>query len=143
MEKNKGDQKELKDKYLEFQLLNEQLKKLQEQLQLIMQQGIELNNTLGNLNDFKGIKKDTEILVPLTNGIFAKAKILDNENLIVNVGASVALKKTADEVKKLLSDQLDQMNGVQEEMLHNFQKMSERTQSLESELQDLMKTSKE
>lgn len=142
MEKNEK-QKELKEKYMEFQLMNEQFKKLQEQLQMVMQQGIELNNTIGNLDDFKKIGKGNDLFVPVTGGVFAKAKLVDGENVLVNVGAGVALKKTTEDVKKLLSDQLEQMNAVQQDMLFNLQKVGERVQQLDSELQELAKESRE
>ncbi|MDO8740600.1 MAG: prefoldin subunit alpha [Candidatus Woesearchaeota archaeon] len=142
MEKNEK-QKELKEKYMEFQLMNEQFKKLQEQLQMIMQQGIELNNTIGNLDDFKKIGKENDLFVPITGGVFAKAKLLDSEDVLVNVGAGVVIKKPIDDVKTLLSDQLGQMNAVQQEMLANLQMAGERVQQLDDELQDLVKESKE
>ncbi|MBI2130117.1 prefoldin subunit alpha [Candidatus Woesearchaeota archaeon] len=142
MEKDEK-QKELKEKYMELQMTNEQFKKLQEQLQMIMQQGIELNNTIGNLDEFKKIDKGNELFVPVTGGVFAKAKLVDSENVLVNVGAGVVLKKPIDDVKTLLSDQLEQMNAVQQEMLSNLQMVGERVQQLDNELQELVKESRE
>ena len=48
--------------------------------------------------------KESEALIPLGSGVFAKAELLDKKNFIVTAGAGVHLEKTVAETKKFLEE---------------------------------------
>src|SRR3989338_2449099 len=89
----KDKQKEMQEKYIELQLLDQQIKQMQKQIQLVEQQVMELSSVKQSLDEIKNIEKGTEVLAPLSSGIFAKAEIKDIDKLLVNVGADVVIEK--------------------------------------------------
>lgn len=73
-----------------------------------------INKMNSSLNEIESIKKsvleldnlkDEEILAPVANGIFIKAKIVDSKKLKVNVGHGVVLEKTIPQTIELLNKQ--------------------------------------
>ena len=123
---------------MEYQVLDQRIKQLQKQLELIMQQIMEANSTSRSLEDFKGIKEGTEILVPLTSGIFARASLKDSSELLVNVGAGTVVAKDISSAKKLISGQVEEMQKVQQKMSDDLEKMMEKAGQLETELQKIV-----
>lgn len=131
MDKNK--QEELQQKYLEFQMIGEQMKQLQQQAQLLDEQTGELNITLQGLEDLKKAKQE-EILVPIATGIFTKAKLVADKDLIVNVGGNVLVKKDVLTTIKMTQDRIKSVADYQANILENLQKISLRARQLEEEL---------
>ena len=134
------DEKEKKaqELYMEFQMIEQHIKQLQGQLEVITNQLIELNTTRNSLEEFNKINIDKGVFVPLSSGIFAKAKINDTSELIVNVGANVVVKKDIDSTKKLIQNQIKEIKKIQKQMIDNLEKMTNHAAQLEMRLQSLI-----
>jgi len=78
-------EKKLQKFYTQFQLLEQHIKQTQQQVATINSQLVDLVSTTKSLDDLKNVKSGTEILVPVSSGVYVKGEIKDNENLIVNV----------------------------------------------------------
>ena len=133
---NKG---KLQEHYLKLQFLHEQIKEMEKQTQLFNNQVVELTLTTQNLNDFKNLKQGTEILVPVNQGIYAKAELKNNKDLLVNVGSNVSVKKNIEDTKKLISNQIEEIKKLQEQMVLNLQKLTLQASSIEKEINELSK----
>ena len=86
------------------------------------------------LEDAKKIKPGTEILVPLSGGIYAKAELKDSKNFIVNVGANIAVVKDLDSTKKLIENQIDEVKNLQEALVNQLQNQTTKAAMLEQEM---------
>ncbi|MBI2144203.1 prefoldin subunit alpha [Candidatus Woesearchaeota archaeon] len=129
----------LKNKYAEFRLAAAQIKQLQEQLQALEEKRGELGTAAGTLDELKGTEKKARMLVPVSDGMFASATLDSNEELIVNVGSDVCVKKTVEEAKDLLNAKLKELTSYQEELLGELQRLTENADKLEKELGDMLK----
>jgi len=143
MEKKRMDQKndpkrELQRKYLEMQYLGEKLQEMQKQMEKIDESLLEIMNAQDTLNDIKVLKKGSELLVPLTNGIFVKANLESTDNLIVNVGAQVTVQKKISEVVKMLNHQAEDALRVKAQLQEQFEELITRVGELEKDLQGLL-----
>ncbi len=132
------NQEVLQKKYMEYQMLQQQIKQLQQQLQQFQQQEVELSSLSQSLDDFKKLEKGADTLVPISSGIFAKAKLSDNEGLLVNVGANTIVKKSVEETKSLISKQSSEVKKIQEQLLAQLQKAAITAELREKELQSLI-----
>ena len=47
-----------------------------------------------SLNEITITKIDSELLVPIGAGVFIRSKILDTHDVVMNVGAGIAVNKT-------------------------------------------------
>jgi prefoldin alpha subunit len=130
------------EKYLELQILNQQIRQLQQQIVNLENQAMELEVLEDNLEEIKKVKEGTEILVSLGAGIFAKAQLKDNKKLIVNVGTNTMVKKDVDDAKKLVSDQIGQMKELIIDISNELEKAAVRIQETQHEIQNMMEASK-
>ncbi|MBS3114830.1 prefoldin subunit alpha [Candidatus Woesearchaeota archaeon] len=131
-------EKKVQEMYMEFKMLDQYIKQLQSQLEMITHQLIELNATNNSLNEFDKLSAGKELFVPLSSGIFAKASIKDTSELLVNVGANVAVKKDVASTKKLIQKQMEEIKKIQKQMINDLEKMTNHAAQLERQLQGMV-----
>ena len=124
--------------YMEYQALDQRIKQLQKQLELITQQIMEATSTSQSIEEFRNAKAGSEIFVPLTSGIFAKATLKGTSELLVNVGAGTVVAKDISSAKKLIVSQIDEMQKVQKRMADELEKMMGHAGQLEMQLQKMV-----
>jgi prefoldin alpha subunit len=130
---------EIQNKYLELQMIGQQIKQVQQQIQALDNRLMELNIVEQSLDDLGEVKTGTEILVPISSGIFAKAELKDNKDLMVNVGANTVVKKTIPKTKDMLTEQTTEINKYKEQMLMQVNQMIEHAKALEKEIEEKAK----
>ena len=132
------EEKNVQELYMEFQVLEQHIKQLQNQLEALTGQLIELSATSSSLDDFSRITSEKEAFVPLSSGIFAKASIKGDSALLVNVGANVVVQKDAASTKKLIQGQIEGLKKIQMQMISELEKMTKQAAQLEMQLQSMM-----
>ena len=130
-------QQQLQEKYVELQILEQQMKQLQEQLQHIEQQRAELHRLEGSLQDIRKTKAGTDLLVSLGPGIFAKASLKDGTKVLMNVGADTVVETDVASSQTLIQKQEEELQQVQEQFMHELQHLAEYGQGLQQDLRKL------
>lgn len=136
--KAESTEKKAQEMYMEFQVIEQHIKQMQGQLEMVTGQLMELNATSGSLDEFKKISPGREIFVPLSAGIFAKASIKDTSELLVNVGANTAVKKDVDSTKKLIQSQIEEVKSMQTRIINELEKLTGHASQLEMKLQSMV-----
>ena len=136
---SKEKQQELQKKYMELQMLSQQINQTQKQIGLLAEQMQELTLTNEALNDLKNTNTGTEMLAPMASGIFVKANIADNKEVLLNVGAKTTVKKTIPQAEKLIKKQLEQIEQYKNDMESNLNELTTQSQKFEKELSGLTK----
>ncbi|MBI4140561.1 prefoldin subunit alpha [Candidatus Woesearchaeota archaeon] len=132
------NEKQLQEKYLEFQLLERQMKQVQEHLEQIGQQITEMLVLQQNLGEMKNVAVGKELFVPLGSGVFVNAALKDNKEVLVNVGAGVVVKKSCGDAAAILEQHIGDLRSAQEERAHLLDELSHRAGSIEQELAGLV-----
>jgi len=104
-----ADEKRNEDKYMQLQMLQQQVEQITEYMEKLQMQQKELDTSIEALTELQKIDLNTELLAPVANGIFLKAELKDNQKLVVNVGADVSTEKTIPEVITLLEEQKEKI----------------------------------
>ncbi|PIN90177.1 prefoldin subunit alpha [Candidatus Pacearchaeota archaeon CG10_big_fil_rev_8_21_14_0_10_32_14] len=117
---NEKNQQELMFK---LSMYEQQIKQIQENMEMVEQNIIELSTLNLGLDDLKG-KKDSEILSPVGRGIFVKSKLID-ENLIVDVGSKKFVTKSIDEAKDVIKNQLKKLEEIRDSLNFSLEKINE------------------
>lgn len=125
------DKKDLQESYMQFHSLQQQSMKTQKQVEAIEEQNMELRVIDQGLSDLAETKEGTEILVPLSAGIFLKAELKDNKEVIVNVGSNVTVTKTMKEAQELIVNQGKELRKVQAQLIDDLTKMEVQLKMLE------------
>ena len=133
-------EEKLQKLYVEFQMLGQHIKQLEEKSAALNNQLMDLAVTNQSLDDMKEVKAGTEILVPLSSGIYAKAEIKDSKNFIVNVGSNTTLVKDANSTKKLIENQIDEIKKLQEKLVNELQDNTSKAAMLEQEMNKIAST---
>ena len=136
----KQEEEKMQKMYLEFQVLDQQIKQLEKQSTALNNQLMELMATNQSLEDMKKIDNGTEILVPLSSGIYAKAELKDNENFIVNVGSNVTLNKDVEATKKVIENQIEELQKLQKNLAEELQTTTTKAALLEKEINKIGST---
>ncbi|MEW5896797.1 MAG: prefoldin subunit alpha [Nanoarchaeota archaeon] len=98
-------QEKLKEMYIQFQQLQKQIEKISGHMEALGEKNNELNVAIASLVQLAETALNAEILAPVADGIFLHGELKDNEKLIVNMGAGVAVERTIPEAIRLLEEQ--------------------------------------
>jgi prefoldin alpha subunit len=107
---------------MKFQMFEQQIRMIQEQMQAVEQAILELGSLNLGLDELIG-KKDNEILAPVGRGIYASAQLL-SEELLVDIGDKNFVKKSIPETKKILQEQIKKLEKVREELNTEMEKIN-------------------
>ena len=134
---DKKKQQDLQQKYIAYQVAEQQIKSHQQQLEKFEQQLQEIRTVVEALEDISKAKKETEVLVPLSGGIFFRAKMADNQKFLVNVGSGTVVEKTVEETKGLVKDQVKEIEKYKDQITENLANLITECQMLEAELRQV------
>jgi len=124
----------LQKKYMEFQVIEQQIKQITKQVQELDNKMLELEYLKKSLDELSGVKKDTEILAPISPGIFIKAKLATSDELLVNVGGNAVVGKDIKGTKDLLDFQITEIENLRTQLITEMSNLSENSQVIEQEL---------
>jgi len=115
----------------ELRILNVQAQTIAEQLDKIDSAIMEIEYLKQSIADLSSIRENNEILSPISNGIFVKAKIGNAKKLLINVGNGVVVEKTSEETKSLLDERIDEISKSRENLLGQLKKIEEKLEEME------------
>ncbi len=116
-------------------MFEQQIRALQQQLQAVEEGTIDLNTLNFGLDEISG-SNGKEILAPMGRGIFVKAKLL-SEDLLVDVGGKNLVKKNVEETKKLISEQMEKLDIIKEDLNNKLSEMeNELTKTIQESQKD-------
>ncbi len=128
----------LQQKYMEFQMYEDSLGKIQEQLEQLDENLLEINHIKSSLDDISRVNKGENILCPLSSGVFVRAKIEDTSDFLVNVGSNVVVKKNLEETKGLMDSQREEIEESKERLTQRYNEYYSKYEELRSELSQMV-----
>lgn len=124
----------MQEKYVELQLLSMQIKQVEEQLNLLDQRTMEMINLQESLHRLHELKQNSKAFVPLGQGIFASGTIDNTNEVLLNVGASVIVKKNTHEAEETVAKQINQLEDLTLELSHSLKEFAIKAQAVEAEI---------
>ncbi len=121
--------KELQERMIAFRMLDSRLKSLAQQRELVSSKILEVRTTVASMEEVMKSKGDT--LFSLGSEAYVTGTVKDRKNIIVEVGAGIALEKSVDEAKAILEKRLKELESA----FSNVQREMGRVSSTMSELQ--------
>jgi len=114
--------KEEQELMFKFNIFEQQIKSIQEQLQAVEQAIIEATSLKFGLDELKD-SKEKDVLASIGKGIFIKSKIT-SEDLIVDVGGRNFVKKTISETQKIINDQIEKLERIKQELEEKLEEIN-------------------
>ncbi|MDR0900399.1 MAG: prefoldin subunit alpha [Methanobrevibacter sp.] len=131
------DQQRLEEMINELNMYKSQAEMLQQQVEAIQGSIAEVEILESTLEDMKD-KDSLETLVPVGAGSFMNAEIKKTDEVIMSVGAGVAITKSIEDAKKTIASQKEELNESLDKMLENLQKISQIITQLSPQAEELM-----
>ena len=132
----------------------EQAQQLLQQMQMLENMFAELSqkeNSIVNIirdansavKSIQGIKEnpDSESLVPVGMGTFIKTKTIQNEKVVVNVGAGVAIEKDHDSALNFLESKIKELEVALQETNSQRQQIATNIEQGKQQMQQIMQQS--
>ena len=133
----KQDRQGLQEKYLELQVLKQQISNYVEQKQAVDVKINELNASIEALKALPNVKKGEEMWSSLGSGTFVRSDIKDVEKVLVAIGAGVVTRETLPKAIEILESRAKELSDINDEIIRQANTMVERINQLEPEVSDL------
>ena len=127
-----------KEIVIEFEYIEKQIQATSKQLDALDKQASQLSQAIEAITKLKDLK-ESESLVPVVPGVYVKAKLQETDTFLVDVGADVAVPKTAEEAISVFEFQLASTNEYQEKVVMRLESLSKRADELQRELMKIQK----
>ncbi len=137
-EKKEINEQDMQQRYMDLQMISQQSKQIEAQLGKIEEQLNELAVTTEALLDIQKADAGTEILAPISPGIFIKTKLSDNKEIIINVGSKVTVSKDIDDAIKLINAQYSEIEKYKREITETYSYMTLQMKEAEEALTKLI-----
>jgi len=144
---SKEMEKELQEKLLAYRALEARVNSLAKQQSAFASKILEIQSTIESINEIKkGEKggkggkeaKAKDILFPLGSAAYTRGTVADKNKLIVEVGAGVALEKTADEAKEILEKRKKELEAAIDVLQKDMQSAASMMQKIEADAQEMV-----
>ena len=106
------NEEKIKEKYVEYQILVQQLQQLQENINFLEKRILDLNLIYDHLGSITETEVGKEILVPLGEGIFLKGRLEDTEKIIMNISSGIFIEKTRQEAGEIIIKQIEEIRNL-------------------------------
>lgn len=127
---------EIQKKVLQFQFMENNLKGLQERAQLVTQRMEEIQRTIAAIEDLEKTKPN-KAFIPIGSGNFVQGSIENTQEMFVNVGMGIVVKKKKESVKKMLDERIKELDKALQEISTNAQAIFVELQKLQEDIQKL------
>ncbi len=124
----------LQQHHRQLQAIDQQMRQLQENLMHLDRQRADMVLVQQTLDDIQQTKLGSEVLMPVSSGIFVKAELKNNTELVVNVGSNTLVERTVDETKRIVTDQMGEIKKLVEELEKQLQSLAEEGLRIEKEI---------
>lgn len=131
-------QEELQHKYIELQILKQQITQYVEQKQAIDEKETEMNATIEALRKIDTIKQGDEMWSSLGSSTFVRSDIKDTKKVLVAIGAGVVTKETVERAIEILESRVKDIGSIGMQVVEQANALLERINELEPEVQKLM-----
>ena len=129
-------QQELQQSLVYLEYLKEQITILKEQFEVLELAVQEHNSAIDTLKDFKSIKSDNEILIPIGGDSLVFAKVADTSKVLINIGAGITLEEDLGNAIETLSSRIDQIDENRNKIKGTIDNLQQQAIMLSSEIEN-------
>jgi prefoldin alpha subunit len=132
MPEKKNKNQEIQERMLAYRMLENRIRGLAQQRELISSKILEVRGTLAGIEDT--MKSKGDVIFSLGSEAHVKGNVKDRKNIIVEVGAGIALEKSIDDAKATLKERLKELESAFSNVQSEMSRMSSAMSELQSNL---------
>lgn len=119
-EPKQNKQQELQEKVLIYQLMQNHIEQLRQQLMAVEREFIEIDGSIHAVEALSAGKTGHETFIPLGTGCFVNGKVSDSNNFLLSVGAGIFVNKKLAETRKFLEERKDEREMILKKIKNEF-----------------------
>ena len=127
--------KDIQEKFVLYQLLNQRLEEIKQHAMMIQHKMIELETSKFALNEMKGAKPESEMLVPVGSGVYTFGKSSSAQNVLIDLGAGVLAKKTLEDATVFIEKKKKEIEDAAQLLQAEANAITAKLQEIVPELQ--------
>lgn len=131
-------QEEIQKKAVQFQILESNLKMLQERAGEIGQRLEEFHKTKEAIDELKSVKPE-KAMIPLGSGNFVFGTVENSNEIIVGIGSGIAVKKKREDALNILEAKIKESQDAMNDITNKSQSLIQSLEKIQLEIQDLQK----
>ncbi|MBU3897167.1 MAG: prefoldin subunit alpha [Nanoarchaeota archaeon] len=124
---------EKQEKMMQFQVLQNNFKMLDDRLKLINSSMEEFERTKLALEEIGNNKG--EAYIPLGSSYFVLGKVENNEEILVSIGAGMAVKKKRNEAIKMVLEKMTEFEKASKKVMSEMNKIETQLLKIQNELE--------
>jgi prefoldin alpha subunit len=128
------EQEYVQQRYMQLQMIAGQINQIKEQMEYVTAKINEMEDLNQNLEQMKSWKKGKDILAPIGVNTFVRAELVENSEVIMEVGSKVMLAKTIDSARETNTSQINELREFSLQLTNEFSRLNEEHSSIEMEL---------
>ncbi len=136
---NAEKKQKLQEKYVEFQLLQAQIRDVQQQKDVLSRKTLELKRALESLGDIDWLDEGKKVFSQIGAGIHILTRLDNKQQVLVNVGAHIFVSKTITEAREFLERHIQELDSVLKNINFALEKAARRLHILQHEIVSLSK----
>ena len=129
----------LRSLVVELQYLEGTAQAIQQRISLIDAAMTEMQVANSTIEGLKSESVGIDVLMPIGGGSYIRAKLADNEKLIVGIGADVAIEKTLPEALESYNTRFSELQKARLALEQQIARVAARIEKRREELQKLAK----
>ena len=122
---------------MESRYLEETINELQSRISMTNSARNELKVSSMTLEGLKKEKKGTQLFVPIGGGSYVKAKIETTKNVVVGIGANVAVERSLKEAKVEFEARIAELEKTKEVLGQQFNQVVGRIQENRTKMEEI------
>ena len=135
------EKKDFQEKLMRYQILDNRIKALMNRRDFLLGRILEIENTLSSVEEVQKSKGD-EIFLPLGSSVHVPGTLHKTKNMIVELGADVAIECTTERAKEILEKRKkiieDGLQAIEKELVN----LSNDLLKLEPEIRTILEKTK-
>ena len=128
--------------YVDLEMLNNQLTNLDQTIINLDSEIDYAHISVETVRELSSVKKDTEMLIPIGNGVFFTVNPSDVKNIKLAVGAGVVVEKNPSDVVKFIEKQISKMVSQREESIKLYDELAQRALNLQKKIETNLRSKK-
>ena len=132
-----SDEETFRRLVVELRMLEGTAEALQSRVNLVNAALTELRVSSMTLDGLKKEKKDAQLFVPIGGGSYIKAKLASADEVVVGIGADVAVERTTKEAKENLENRLAELEKTRTSLGQQFGQVIEKIREDRAKLEEL------
>ena len=129
-------QQELQQSVMYLEFLKEQISALKDQFEILDLAIKEHNQAIATLKDFGDLDKNNEVLVPIGADSLVYAKVTDQSNVILNIGAGLAIEDNIDEAISKLTNRIEKIEENKNKIMNAIDNLQQQATMLTSSIEE-------